>query len=197
MTNESRHPGSAPASFSGEGDTLADTTVQSPAVARLLSDGEIVLMGIRPSLWFVVLWSLGALLFILGLVLVLAWLSRLPAIGWTEVQAYGLGLVLTGIRLGWQFLDWANRLYILTDRRIIRRRGVFQVDIFEARLDRIQQTSVLQMVRERIFGLGSIAFATAGNNTLNAVWEVVRDPHQVQKAVADAIQRYGRGGGGV
>ena len=197
MTNESRHPGSRPTCFSGDGDTVAGATIQSPAVSRLLADGEIVLMVIRPSLWFVVLWSLGALLFVLGLVLVLAWLSRLPAIGWTEGQAYGLGMVLVGIRLGWQFLDWANRLYILTDRRIIRRRGVFQVDVFEARLDRIQQTSVLQMVRERIFGLGSIAFATAGNNTLNAVWEVVRDPHLVQKAVADAIQRYGRGGGGL
>ena len=197
MTEEFRNSDHNPNAFSGDGETLAGQTIQSPSVTRLIADGEIVLMVIRPSLWFVVLWSLGALLFILGLVLVLSWFSRFPWAGWTEVQAFGLGLLLAGIRLGWQFLDWANRLYILTDRRVIRRRGVFQVDVFEARLDRIQQTSVLQMVRERIFGLGSIAFATAGNNTLYAVWEVVRDPQEVQKAVADAIQRYGRGGGGV
>jgi uncharacterized membrane protein YdbT with pleckstrin-like domain len=113
------------------------------------------------------------------------------------MQAFGLGLVFAGIRLGWQFLDWANRLYVLTDRRVIRRRGVFQVDVFEARLDRIQQTSVLQLVRERIFGLGSIAFATAGTSRLEALWEAVYAPFEVQKTVIEAIDRYGRGSGGV
>ncbi|MCH2160447.1 MAG: PH domain-containing protein [Phycisphaerales bacterium] len=197
MTIDRGNPELQPTRFSGDEGALSTESIQSPAVTRLLADGEIVLMVMRPSLWMVILWSLNVLLFILGLVFALAWASRFPWAGWTEMQAFGLGMVLVGIRLGWQFLDWANRLYILTDRRVIRRRGVFQVDVFEARLDRIQQTSVLQMVRERIFGLGSIAFATAGNNTLNAVWEVVRDPHEVQKAVADAIQRFGRGGGGV
>ena len=100
------------------------------------------------------------------------------------------------LRLLWQFLDWANRLYILTDRRIIRRRGVFQVDVFEARLDRIQQTNVLQLVRERIAGLGTIAFATAGTGTLDALWEAVSDPFQVHAEVGRAIDRYGCGRGG-
>ena len=90
-----------------------------------------------------------------------------------------------------------NRLYVLTDRRVIRRRGIFQVDVFEARLDRIQQTSVLRLVRERLFGLGTIAFATAGTGTLDALWEAVDDPFAVHQAVTQAIDRYGRGAGGV
>ena len=102
-----------------------------------------------------------------------------------------------GLRLLWGFLDWANRLYVLTDRRVVRRRGILQVDLFEARLDRIQQTSVLQLVRERTFGLGTIAFATAGTGTLDAVWEAVGDPFRIHGEVARAIDRYGRGAGGV
>ena len=183
--------------FAGDGGAISAVDEHPQTVMALLGDGEIVIGVYRPSLWYVLLWPLGSLLFIAGLVFALAWLTRFSWANWSEMQAFGLGLVFAGIRLGWQFLDWANRLYVLTDRRVIRRRGIFQVDVFEARLDRIQQTSVLQLVRERIFGLGSIAFATAGTSRLEAIWEAVRCPFEVQKAVIEAIDRYGRGNGGV
>jgi hypothetical protein len=185
------------APFSGEGDAVLAVEDQPLIVSSLISDGEIVLMVIRPSLWMVSLWSIGALGVIAGMVFALAWASSFAWAGWTEQQAFGLGLVLAGIRLVWQFLDWMNRLYVLTDRRVIRRRGIFQVDVFEARLDRIQQTSVLQLVRERAFGLGTVAFATAGTGTLDALWEAIDDPFTVHRAVTQAIDRHGRGAGGV
>jgi membrane protein YdbS with pleckstrin-like domain len=185
------------APFSGEADAVLAIEDQPLIVSSLVSDGEIVLMVIRPSLWMVSLWSIGALGVIAGMVFALAWASSFSWAGWTESQAFGLGLVLVGIRLIWQFLDWMNRLYVLTDRRVIRRRGIFQVDVFEARLDRIQQTSVVQLVRERAFGLGTVAFATAGTGTLDALWEAIDDPFTVHRAVTQAIDRYGRGAGGV
>ena len=197
MTPSPRQDESLRTPLAGDGGTISTAEEHPQAVMALLGDGEVVIAVLRPSLWYVLLWPLGSLLFIAGLVFALAWLTRFQWAGWTEMQAFGLGLFLVGIRLGWQFLDWANRLYVLTDRRVMRRRGVFQVDVFEARLDRIQQTSVLQLVRERIFGLGSIAFATAGTSRLEAVWEAVRAPFEVQKTVLDAIDRYGRGNGGV
>lgn len=175
----------------GDGGIVAAEETCPPVVESMLGDGEIVIGIYRPSLWFVVLWPLGSVLFVIGLVFALAWATRFGWATWTESQAFGLGLVFLGVRLGWQFLDWANRLYVLTDRRVIRRRGVFQVDIFEARLSRIQQTAVLRLVRERVFGLGTVAFATAGTGTLDALWEAVRDPLDVQRAVTDAIERYG------
>lgn len=197
MTSQHHQCDSHLVQFSSEGEAFAAEEEHPPGVMSLLGDGEIVIAVYRPSLWYVLLWPLGSLLFIAGLVFALAWLTRFSWASWSEMQAFGLGLVFAGIRLGWQFLDWANRLYVLTDRRVIRRRGVFQVDVFEARLDRIQQTSVLQLVRERIFGLGSIAFATAGTSRLEALWEAVRAPFEVQKTVIEAIDRYGRGSGGV
>ena len=41
------------------------------------------------------------------------------------------------------------------------------------------------------------AFATAGTGTLDALWEAVDDPFAVHQAVTQAIDRYGRGPGGV
>lgn len=169
----------------------------TPVLAGMILDGETVLLVARPSLWMVPLWSLEAFGIIAGLVFAFAWASDFTWAPWTETQAFGMGLVTISLRLLWQFFDWANRLYVLTDRRVIRRRGILQVDVFEARLDRIQQTSVLQLVRERTVGLGSIAFATAGTGTLDALWEAVADPFAIHVEVTRAIDRYGRGAGGV
>ena len=185
-------------SFGGEAEAvLAPEPEVSPALSGMIAEGETIILVARPSLWMVPLWSLEAFGIIAGLVFAFAWASSFQWAPWTETQAFGMGMVTIAVRLGWQFLDWMNRLYVLTDRRIIRRRGILQVDVFEARLDRIQQTSVLQLVRERAFGLGTIAFATAGTGGLDAFWEVVNDPFRIHAEVSRAIDRYGRGSGGV
>ncbi len=166
-------------------------------VSRLVADDETVLLVLRPSVIMVPLWSLEAFWIIAGMTFAFAWAADFGWAAWTEPQAFGFGLVAMSLKLLWQFLDWANRLYVLTDRRVIRRRGILQVDVFEARLDRIQQTNVLQLVRERTFGLGTVAFATAGTGTLDALWEAVADPFRIHTEVARAIDRYGRGSGSV
>lgn len=182
--------------FSGEAEVaIVPEPMTSPMLDSMIDEGETVLLVARPSLWMVPLWSLEAFGVIAGLVFAFAWAADLAWTPWTEAQAFGFGLVTIAFRLLYQFLDWANRLYVLTDRRIIRRRGILQVDVFEARLDRIQQTNVLQLVRERAFGLGTIAFATAGTGTLDALWEAVSDPFEVHREVTRAVDRYGRGGG--
>jgi hypothetical protein len=81
---------------------------------------------------------------------------------------------------------------MLTDRRIISRGGVLRLSVFETQLKNIQHTSVFASVRERVLGLGTIGFATAGSDTFEAFWTMVRNPFAVHKTVVDAIRRYGR-----
>jgi hypothetical protein len=83
-------------------------------------------------------------------------------------------------------------VYVLTDRRIIRRMGVLRMSIFESPLRNIQHTSVYARLRERLFGLGTIAFATAGSDAFDALWVMVRRPFDVHRTVNEAIRRYGR-----
>ena len=184
--------------FATDAGAVLESEAAVPAlVSKLLSDGETVLLVVRPSILMVPLWSLEAFWIIAGMTFAFAWAADFGWAAWSESQAFGFGLVALSLRLLWQFLDWANRLYVLTDRRVMRRRGILQVDVFEARLDRIQQTNVLQLVRERSFGLGTIAFATAGTGTLDALWEAVADPFRIHAEVARAIDRHGRGHGGI
>ena len=160
----------------------------------ILQDDEIILLLVRPSTLFVLLGSLGGLTAIAVVTLLLAMLTiRFTWIPLQEMQVYAIGVAAAAARLLWQTLDWIGRLYILTDRRVIRRVGVLQVSVFETPLRNIQHTSVFRLLRERLVGLGTIGFATAGSDVFDAFWVMVRNPFAVHKAVVEAIERYGSG----
>jgi hypothetical protein len=160
--------------------------------AGLIRDDEVVILLLRPSMLFVPLTSLGSLAAIAVLTLALALMAiRITWIPWTDTQAYGLGLAAASAKLIWQALEWWCRVYVLTDRRVIRRMGVIRVSVFEAQLKHIQHTSVFMLLRERVFTLGTIGFATAGSDVFDAFWTMIRQPFAVHKTVVDAIKRYG------
>ncbi len=161
--------------------------------AGLIHDDEVVLLLVRPSLLFVPLACLGSLTLIAILMLALALMAiQVSWIPWSEGHAYGLGVAAAAVRLLWQSFEWWCRLYVLTDRRVIRRMGVLYVLVFEAPLRNIQHTSVFMPLRERVFGLGTIGFATAGSDVFDAFWLTIRQPFAVHRLVVEAIQRYGR-----
>lgn len=161
--------------------------------AGLVHDDEIVILLLRPSLLFIPLACLSSVTLIAIVTLALALLAtKLSSwIPWEDTHAYALGAVLAAARLAWQALDWWGRLFVLTDRRIIRRMGVLHISAFEAPLKNIQHTSVFRLMRERLFGLGTIGFATAGSDVFDAFWMMVRQPFAVHRVVVDAIHRYG------
>jgi hypothetical protein len=157
----------------------------------LLQDDEIIILLIRPSLLFVPLSCLTSLVVIACIAFFLAYLARWqPSVGWSDTQAFALGVGLAALRLGWQGLEWFCQLYVLTDRRIIRRMGVLRVAVFETQLKNIQHTSVFTRVRERLFGLGTIGFATSGSDVFEAFWLMLRQPFAVHKTVVEAMRRY-------
>ncbi|MBC24262.1 MAG: hypothetical protein CMJ32_10155 [Phycisphaerae bacterium] len=161
-------------------------------LSSIVGDDETVLLAVRPSPWYIVLSSLALLLLILVLTLGLAWMARLPWFPWSDHQAFALGVMVGFFVLAWRSFDWFNRMYVLTDRRVICRRGVIRVILFEAPLKNIQHTSIVVMVRERILGLGTIGFATSGTGIFDTWWESVREPFKVHSIVLEAIERYGR-----
>lgn len=171
----------------------AEDETDVAGVVAMLQPGETIILLLKPSLLFVPLASMSSLLGIALVTFIMAWLDRrFGWMPWTDHQAIAFGIFVGAVRLLWQFLEWASRIYILTDRRILRRKGVLRVSVFECRLEQIQQTAVFQSLRERICFLGSICFATAGAASFVALWSYVAAPFEVQRAVADAIDRYRR-----
>ncbi|HMN95226.1 MAG TPA: hypothetical protein PKC43_02565 [Phycisphaerales bacterium] len=190
----------------------------SPEVARILDEDEVVLLVLAPSLWFVPLASLGSIAAIACVTLGMAWLSRFPAVHWSDAQAFLLGGFLVGMRLAWQMLEWSMRVYVLTDRRVLRLAGIVSRRCDQALLKEIRHTTLLATPRERALDVGTLLFAAAVGHTGSSsgsatgftagftlgstasptagspaalAWETIRRPQHVLGAVRDAIERYG------
>ena len=109
--------------------------------AHLLDRDEIVILAVKPSLWFVLFVS-ARWLALAGVVIVLAALFDQPFMLDTLTLVEG-ALALAAARVGIALLQWASRLYVLTNRRVIRVRGILRVDVFECQLSRIQNTFMI------------------------------------------------------
>ncbi|MFO0972424.1 MAG: PH domain-containing protein [Phycisphaerae bacterium] len=162
---------------------------------QLLSDGEVVLLAIKPSLWFVILVS-GRFLAALALVWVA---TRLPLLSPVALPVLRLALGAVLLRLVVATLQWSARLYVLTDRRVLLIRGIFNVDIFECALARIQNTWLTFSLFERLLRLGSVHMATAAGPAGGvASWKIVAQPLAVHARLREAIARMQhRGSNGV
>ena len=176
------------------GDTpeLTAPPITQALPAGFVDDDEVVILLLRPSMLYIPLASLSGLLVIAVVTLALMYLGRLVGMPGTDTVAFGLGVAGGIARLAWQGLEWWSRLYVLTDRRVLRRKGVLRPTVFEAKLCDIQHTSVFRRLRERTCGLGSIGFASAGSEVFNAFWVMIRQPFAVHRTVVEAIERYGR-----
>ncbi len=188
---------SSPAMVEAHAADAASLAADPAIPAHLLDGGEVVELKIKPSLWFMLFvsfrWFLAA-----GLVVVLAQsLSRATlCVGLTETLLIKTAVGVAIARLVAASLQWVSRLYVLTNRRVMCIRGVFNVDIFECQLARIQNTYLSLRIYERILGLGSIGFATAGTSGVESWWENITRPAEVHQRVRNAIARAQRGNGG-
>ncbi len=158
--------------------------------ADLLQPGEIIILLIKPSPWYILLAPLGTLAAITILVLLAIVISQRLQLPISQRDLILLGVGLVGVRLFWQFLEWLSRIYVLTDRRIIRVKGVLRVQVFETPLKTVQHTYALFSIRERLFALGTMAFTTAGTAFIEASWDMVARPLQVHKQIVQTLNRY-------
>jgi hypothetical protein len=158
-----------------------------PAVVpeHLLDGGEVVHFAIKPSPWFVLLVSARWLATGAALIVLAAWSPAPISWKWYLWQA---GFWLGAARLGWAMLEWVSRLYVLTNRRVMRIRGVFNVELFECALDRIQNTHLTASVGERVMRVGSITVETASAAGLGT-WLIVARPLEVHEKLREAIRR--------
>ncbi|HSI35770.1 MAG: hypothetical protein ACAI43_11805 [Phycisphaerae bacterium] len=168
--------------------TAAVTPVGALLARHILRDGEIVLLTLKPSLWFVLLSSLK----FVGVVLIV----MLGAIAWEGTRTREWFYVEAAIflitgRLMWAVLQWMGRLYVLTDLRIIRLSGVFRIDIFDCALRKVARTAVIISARERacLCDTGTIEITPEDETCPPALWQTVKRPHHVNEIVRSAIAK--------
>ena len=158
---------------------------------HILRDGEVVMLILKPSMWFIVFSSLRFLA--AGLIAVIAarlWVHNSHAF---SSIVYTATFLVAG-RVMWAVLQWMGRLYVLTDLRVVRLSGVFNVEIVDCALRKVGQTRITRTFREKLWRLGSIEIVPVDDSCPPSVWQTVNRPEEVRATIQSTIDRAKQGG---
>jgi hypothetical protein len=165
--------------------------VSAPAVAaslQILGGDEIIQLSIRPSPWSIAIHSFKLLLAtVLGAAAVGIAGQRWPYPTASVLLAVIVLVGFSGVVAA--SFQWASRLYLLTNRRILCFHGVFNVHVGECGLSQIGEARLQCAWYEPWLRLGSIHMQPADSARPVIVWEHVAHPAQVHEILVRAIQK--------
>ena len=168
------------------------TSLAAVLASHILRDGEIVLMVLKPSLWFILLssaWFVGAVLVASLAVAVLEHRGH-------DHRLFEIAGCLIAGRLMWATLQWMGRLFVLTDQRVLCVAGVFSVDVFDCPLRKVVRTRLVSTMREKLLWVGSIEIIPHEEAMPSAIWQTIARPRQVHERLLAAISRARQSGSG-
>jgi len=166
------------------------SVARDEALQHLLGDGEIVILAVKPSGWFVPLTSLPALAVLALLAVSGHYLGRMIPMGLGPQAIEVLCGMLAAGRFVVACCQWAGTLYVLTNRRVLRIRGALKVSITGCVLTEIRHTASLTTgLVERLAGVGTLFFQTDEGNLAGGEWQHISRPGEVRQAIDDAIRQ--------
>jgi hypothetical protein len=153
--------------------------------SHVLRDGELVLLILKPSFWFIVFNSVAFTAFavVLGILAASADQHR------RDHFFFELVVFVVAGRLMWAVLQWMGRLYILTDQRVLSITGVFGIEIFDCPLRRVVRTRMVSPFREKMVGVGSIEIIPSDEAMPTGLWQTIARPAEIQEQLIAAINR--------
>jgi uncharacterized membrane protein YdbT with pleckstrin-like domain len=127
---------------------------------RLLTEGEEIIREFRPH-WRLLVIPLGwTLLF--GAAIAATWLlppDDMPIFDWVVTGLAVAGILKFGL---YPFISWWFTWYVLTDERLITRRGVLARKGLEIPLENINDVQFSQTILERVLRSGDLLIESAG-----------------------------------
>jgi len=127
----------------------------------------------------------GGLILAVLVLVVLGWLAD----SWP--LAVVIAAIIAGVTLIVGYLRRVSTKYLITTQRLRISRGIVRRSVQETRLDRVQNVNYEQSVLDRVFGVGSVDFDTAGTDDSEFRFEWVNGPEKVVRAVDEAIHEAG------
>jgi uncharacterized membrane protein YdbT with pleckstrin-like domain len=82
--------------------------------------------------------------------------------------------------------------YTITDRRLAIERGLLARDLHETTLDRVQNVAARQSLLERLLGVGTIDFDTAGSAEFDFSFAGVEHPRRIVRVIDQAMHEHPR-----
>jgi hypothetical protein len=161
----------------------------------LLSRGEEVIFESRQH-WFAVLARTWAFVIasILSLAVVL-WSAGLDSgIGQQAIQIISLVVLIGSLgRIGWMVLAWRNQEYLVTNRRLIKAEGIFNKEMADSGLEKVNDAHLTQSLLGRIFDYGTLDILTAAEESAGIQdYEMLADPVKFKIAMLNQKERLDR-----
>ena len=122
----------------------------------------------------------------IGIALVVVVILGLLAGSWGP--AAGIAVVIAGLTLVIGYLRRIATKYLITTQRLRISRGIVSKKVQETRLERVQNVNYQQGVIDRVLGVGTVDFDTAGTDDSEFRFAWVNDPEQVVRAVDQAVE---------
>jgi uncharacterized membrane protein YdbT with pleckstrin-like domain len=100
-------------------------------------------------------------------------------------------LVVFLIVLAWGLIRRIATTYTITNRRLTIRSGLLSREHHETRLERVQNVNSRQRLLERMLGIGTVDFDTAGGAAYDFSFRGVEDPGGIVRTVNSALEDLG------
>jgi len=132
---------------------------------ELLAADETILLELKPSAVPFVIAPALAMSTVLGTFLLAFALLAVESVP-LAIRTCGLPLVVLALVLVLTsitgYLTWRNTFFAVTDKRVLQKSGLIGMNAFDAPLTSIQNVTLLQPFFFKLFGIGTIVFATSG-----------------------------------
>jgi len=165
--------------------------MNDPYVKSLLSEHERILLVTRQH-WFILMNAV--LVEIILAVLIVAGVILATTVFALPMAIIGLFLlVIPIVSFVYDFLGWSNRKYIVTNRRVMQIAGIYNKNVTDSSLEKVNDVKMEQSFWGRILGFGDIEILTASEMGAN-LFKTIGDPIRFKTAMLNAkegLERYG------
>lgn len=167
-----------------------EALVRTRTPGDMLHDNEIVIMMVRPSLWYIPAVS-ARFISIIILAALLIDRTRIAGHLLDSQSIWAVTAILVSVRLVYALINWTSQLYLLTNHRIVTIRGAVNVEMFQVGLCRISEARLIQSPAHQLLRVGDIGFATGGDILPQSIWFWIAHPQRVQRQIQQALQKRG------
>lgn len=101
-------------------------------------------------------------------------------------------LVVLAITALLAFIRRMSTTYTITSHRLTIRLGILSRQLHETRLDRVQNVGTNQSLLDRMLGIGTVDFDTAGGAGFDFAFRGIADPESIVQTVNLALRQEGR-----
>jgi uncharacterized membrane protein YdbT with pleckstrin-like domain len=160
-------------------------------VRRLLGENEEILMIARQH-WFMLISSIILeIVFILAVIIlaiILSFYVKQPGLTPIITIAAVVIILLPIFTMTRDTLDFTNRMYIVTNRRVIQIAGILNKSVIDSSLEKVNDVKLVQSVLGRMFDYGDVEILTASELGVN-LFRRITNPVKFKTAMLNAKAR--------